>query len=95
MEKDYPIAQAKDQLTSLVRLAERGTLVRLTRRGKLVARIVSERDFLLLRGHDTAGLWAAIQRFREQTSFGNEDLDDETIAGWRDRTPGRQVKLSR
>ncbi len=45
MEKKYSIAQARQQLSAIVRQAERAGAVRITRRGRVVARLISEREF--------------------------------------------------
>ena len=45
MEKKYSIAQARQQLSAIVREAERAGAVRITRSGQVVARLVSEREF--------------------------------------------------
>lgn len=45
MEKQVSIAQAKDHFSELVEAAERGGVVTVTRRGRAVARLVSEQEF--------------------------------------------------
>ncbi len=45
MEKKYSIARARQQLSAIVREAERAGAVRITRRGQVVARLISEREF--------------------------------------------------
>lgn len=45
MDRQFSIAQAKDRLSELVQAAERGEVVTVTRRGKPVARVVSESEF--------------------------------------------------
>ena len=45
MEKKYSIAEARQQLPAIVHEAERMGAVRITRRGQVVARLVSEREF--------------------------------------------------
>lgn len=45
MEKKYSIAQAWRQLPAIVHEAERAGAVRITRRGQVVARLVSEHEF--------------------------------------------------
>ena len=63
MSKRVSIADARDHLTALVRSAEEGHPVELTRRGKLVAVLVSSQEYEKL----TSGrpdLWAGIQKFR-------------------------------
>ena len=45
MEKKYSIAAARQQLPAIVREAERAGGVRITRRGQVVARLISEDEF--------------------------------------------------
>ena len=45
MEKKYSIAEARQQLTAIVHEAERTGAVRITRRGQVVARLISEDEF--------------------------------------------------
>ncbi|MGC2518328.1 MAG: type II toxin-antitoxin system prevent-host-death family antitoxin [Burkholderiales bacterium] len=45
MEKKYSIAEARQQLPAIVHEAERAGAVRITRRGQVVARLVSEHEF--------------------------------------------------
>ena len=45
MDRHFSIAQAKDRLSALVQAAERGEVVTVTRRGKPVARVVSESEY--------------------------------------------------
>ena len=45
MEKKYSIAAARQQLPAIVREAERTGAVRITRRGQVVARLISEDEF--------------------------------------------------
>ena len=45
MEKKYSIAKARQQLPAIVREAERAGAVRITRRGEVVARLISEHEF--------------------------------------------------
>jgi len=45
MEKQVSIAQAKDHFSEIVAAAERGGVVTVTRRGKPVARLLSESEY--------------------------------------------------
>ncbi len=45
MEKKYSIAEARQHLPAIVHEAERAGAVRITRRGQVVARLVSEHEF--------------------------------------------------
>jgi len=45
MDRQVSIAQAKDHFSALIEDAERGVVVTVTRRGKPVARVVSEAEY--------------------------------------------------
>ena len=45
MEKQVSIAEAKDHFSEIIQAAERGAVVVVTRRGKPVARVVSDADY--------------------------------------------------
>ncbi len=59
------LAHAKDRLSELIRQAEAGTEVLITRRAKVVARLVSEAEYQQLRRRSAvAGLQAMRDRFK-------------------------------
>jgi antitoxin Phd len=87
MTKQVSIADARDHLPSLVRAAEQGQPIELTRRGKPVAVLVSSREYHKLTG-GSRDIWDAIQRFRESHDLSDLDVD-EIYAGVRDPSPGR------
>jgi len=89
MDRDYSIREAKDRLPALVRQAEERGVVRLTRRGEPVARIVSEREYARLKGGGKRDLWKAIRAFRSRTDLKALGFSDADFAGLRDRNPGR------
>jgi prevent-host-death family protein len=45
VEKKYSISEARQQLAAVVHEAERTGAVRITRRGQVVARLISENEF--------------------------------------------------
>lgn len=90
MSKRVSIAEARDHLPALIRSAEHGEPVELTRRGKMVAVLVSSREYArLTRG--TPDLWTSIQEFRAKHDLSALDVE-EVYADVRDRTPGREVE---
>lgn len=89
MPRAYSIAEARDQLPSLVHDAERGGRVSLTRRGKPVAVLISVSEYERLTAGRTDFLGALVD-FRARNNLTELDLGhalDET----RDRSPGREV----
>jgi cytochrome c556 len=63
---------------------------KLTRRGKMVAVLVSSRDYERLT-NGPPDLWDAIQKFRAEHDLSDLDVE-EVFANVRDRSPGREVE---
>ncbi len=86
----YSIVEAKNGLPQLVREAEAGSDVQLTRRGKLVAVVIGTRRYEEL----TSGrpsFWDCYQRFRQEHDLAELDVDPtEVFAAVRDDSPGRE-----
>ncbi len=88
----YSIAEARDRFTELVRKAERGNPVALTRRGRPVAVILSMRAYQRMT-HGGANFWQALTEFRKRYDLQELDLGPDIFNGTRDRSPGREVNL--
>jgi len=94
--RETSIREAKSSLTSLLREVEKGRAVRLTRRGKAVAVLLSERQYERL---STAGKPDRdFLRFlggwrREVIAKGLPFLSDGELAELRDRSPGSDTNL--
>ncbi len=82
-EREYSVAEARDKLPALVHEAERGRPVRITRRGRRAAVLISEAEYRRSHGGAGRGLAAAIQAWRER--YGGVELTDAEFDGWRDR----------
>jgi prevent-host-death family protein len=92
--RESTIREAKDTLAALIHAAEKGEPVRLTRHGKPVAVLVSEREYRRLSEQSTRrDPWAFLQRWRAQRAKGFLGITDEEVDSWRDRSPegGRKV----
>jgi prevent-host-death family protein len=87
----YSIADARNHLTRLVREVEQGGSVGLTRRGRLVAVVVSEPEYRRLSA-DGAGLRQALRSFLKLRPPGGV-LTARQAAALRDRRPGRTVSF--
>jgi len=87
MAKQYSIAEARNHLPAIVHEAERGKPVRITRRGKPVAVLLSIDAYERL-ARTRPDFWSALQAFRERRDVSGLDVD-EIFAGVRDRSPGR------
>ena len=91
MAKRYSIAEARAQLPSIVDQAEAGREIELTRRGRVVAAVVSLRELERLRG-GRPSFTEAYRRFLKEYSL-EEIGTDDVFASTRSRDPGRKVSL--
>ncbi len=88
-DRQVSISKARETLPSLVRDAQRGMTVTLTRRGEPVAVVIST-DRYHTYAKSSIPLRRALDNFR--SAFDLEQLDIESIyEGARDRTEGRDV----
>ena len=89
--REVPITEAKNALTALVHQAEAGKPVRLTRRGKPVAVLVSEEAYRRLEAGaaQQSDLWEFVERWRAALPADWEGITAEEAQSWRDRTLGR------
>ena len=93
MAKQHSIAEARSNLPSLVRAAESGKAVELTRRGEPVAVLIGLRQYerLTLKYR---GFSEAYEGFTQEIDLKELTLDpDELFAGARDQSHGREVDL--
>ena len=93
MAKQHSIAEARNNLPSLVRAAESGKAVELTRRGEPVAVLIGRRQYerLTLKYR---GFSEAHEDFTREIDLEELAIDpDELFAGARDQSHGREVDL--
>jgi prevent-host-death family protein len=92
MSKKYSIAQVRDHLSEIIHEVEVGEEITVTRRGKPVAVLVSQKNFAKQRG-ETQEFWNAYQAFRDQVDLPSLGITQETFADVRDKSRGRDVLL--
>lgn len=93
MSDRHSISDARSNLPKLVREAERGKAVELTRRGEAVAVLVGRRQYEQLVGHHRS-FFDAYEEFKKDVNLAELAIDpDEVFAGARDDTRGRDVHL--
>jgi prevent-host-death family protein len=85
MDRTCSIAEARNDLSGVVREAEAGHPVTLSRRGRPVAVVVSAKDYSRLSAHRPS-VAEAIESFRATHVA---DLDDAEWLPARDASPGR------
>jgi len=87
------IAEAKTQLTRLIHQAEQGEAVHITRRGKPVAVLLSEDEYMRLRqGQKQSNFWDLVDEMRSDPTFEPVDWSQEEVDSWRDRQPVREFE---
>jgi prevent-host-death family protein len=89
MKTSYSIAEARSELTGLVHEVERGKTVRITRRGKPAAVLLSEERFAEL----SNGRLTFSEAYRAWKSKGTSALPRAYFDAVRDRSLGRVVKV--
>lgn len=90
----YTIAQANNQLSTIVHEAERGTPVSLTRRGKPVVIMLNIDEYSKLCATPN-NWWENYLNWHKTANFSdvsNDDMDD-VFADVRDRSPGRDFSF--
>ena len=93
MTDKHSIAEARSNLPKLVREAEKGMTVELTRRGEPVAVLIGLRRFERLASNRRSFV-TAYRDFTNQSDLTELALDpDELFGGTRTETPGRDVRL--
>ncbi|MFO0695911.1 MAG: type II toxin-antitoxin system Phd/YefM family antitoxin [Polyangiales bacterium] len=92
MTQRYSIAEARAHLADIVRDAESGRSVELTRRGKPVAVVVSVEELERLKS-GRATFAQAFARYLDAHPRAARSVPAETFDGLRDRSEGREVDL--
>ena len=91
MEKEVTISEAKNKLTAIVHAVEKGPPVKLTRRGRPVAVLLSIAEYEALHGR-RGGFWERLTALRKQA--GEIGITDEDFANLRDTDHGREVEIN-
>ena len=88
----HSVADARRNLPALIRAAEDGRTVEISRRGVSVAVLISSERFAQL-GPRRPGFMEAYRTFLRKADLPGLALDpDEIFAGVRDRSPGRDFQ---
>lgn len=93
MAKTYSVAGARTHLPAILDEVEAGKDVQLTRRGRLVAVVLSAEKYEMLRGDRVAGFRSAYRAFLKRYPTKMIGLEDDFLDSLRDRGPGRRVRL--
>jgi antitoxin Phd len=91
VENQFTISEAKNKLPAIIHSVEKGPSVKLTRRGRPVAVLLSIKEYEAL-SRKGGGFWDALKAFQQKNE--NVGISDQDIENLRDRSPGREVDLS-
>ena len=92
MQNQFSIAEAKNRLPSIIHYVEKGPYVKLTRRGKPVAVLLSIQEYERL-SRKYSGFWSALSAFRQNIQDKGIEISDMDFDGLRDTSAGREVEL--
>jgi len=92
MQKQFSIAEAKNRLPTIIHYVEKGPYVKLTRRGKPVAVLLSIQAYERLSRKYT-GFWSAVSEFRRKIDDQGIEIYDRDFKGLRNLSAGREVEL--
>jgi prevent-host-death family protein len=92
MSKSYSVADARAHLPDILDDVEAGKEVQLTRRGRLVALVLSPERYEMLRSEPT-NFGDAYRAFLGRHTAEEIGLDAGSSDSLRDRGPGRRVRL--
>jgi prevent-host-death family protein len=92
LDREISIAEAKNKLTAVVREVEKGKGIRLTRRGKPVAVLMSTAEYDSL-SRAKGQFWESYLAFSKAYENELEAITDADFDGLRDKSPGRDVVL--
>ncbi len=88
----YSIADAKNSLSRIVHEAEEGQAVHLTRRGELVAVLLSVDEFKKITKKQSSPA-DALQKFLSNKLLKDVDIDPSVFTGLRPKSSGRDIQL--
>lgn len=91
-EKTYSVGEARQNFARLIRSAERGKAIEITRRGEPVAVLLSAAAYLALTEERPCFI-EALAAVRERFGVEALGIGDQELEGLRDASPGRKVAL--
>jgi len=90
--KKVSVAEARQNFARLIKRAQRGDAIEITRRGESVAVILSASEYLALSGERPSFIQAA-REVRERMDVESLEIEGEIFEGLRDDTSGREVSF--
>ena len=94
MEKQFTIAEAKNNLPAIIHSVEDGPSVKLTGHGKPVAVLLSIREYEQL-AKNNIGFWSALSTFRSVLVKEDVKISDADFEDLRDTSTGREREIDK
>lgn len=88
--KQFSIAEARSNLPTVIKAAEAGTEIEITRRGEPVAVVISINDYRKTHGK-AASFSEAYEKWRQEAP--DVLVPDNVFENLRDKSPGREVNF--
>ena len=86
------VAEARQHFARLIKRAENGNAIEITRRGEPVAVLLSASEYAAITG-ERASFIAAVTQVRNRMDVEALDIGDTDFDDLRDRSPGREITL--
>lgn len=86
------VAEARQNFARLIKRAQQGKAIEITRRGESVAVLLSASEYLSLTG-ERPSFVEAIDRIRKRLGVNELGIGDEEFEGLREESPGREVSF--
>jgi prevent-host-death family protein len=86
------VAEARQNFARLIKRAQQGRAIEITRRGEPVAVLLSASAYLTLTG-ERPSFVEAVDRVRKRLGVDELKIGDEEFERLRDRSPGREVSF--
>ena len=90
--KKVSVAEARQNFARLIKRAQRGDAIEITRHGESVAVILSAAEYLALSGERPSFIQAA-NEVRERLDVESLEIEDDIFEGLRDDASGREVSF--
>ena len=84
------VAEARQNFARLIKRAEHGSAIQITRRGEPVAVLLSASEYVAITG-DRPSFVEVARQVRDRMRVDQLGIGDADVDGLRDRSPGREI----
>ena len=86
------VAEARKNFARLIRRAQQGKTIEITRRGEPVAVLLSATEYSAIMGERSSFI-DAMSQVRERLGVADLEIGDAEFEGLREESPGREISL--